>query len=103
MHHHIKELKANIALAEAFEKTNAASIDGFLYIDENIVKFILQVDDTVKAGEVFGKDGWTRQPNYAKGFDWQKKVQDVLVEIQKAEDLAFVPGVRPSDFPIQLQ
>ena len=103
MHHHIKELKANLVVAETFEQAYADSIHGFLYIDEAQVKLILQVDDTVKAGEVFGKDGWTRQPNYAKGFDWQKKVQDVLVEIQKAEDLAFVPGVRPSDFPIQLQ
>ena len=63
--------------------------------------------DAALAGEVLGKDGWTRETNkWGKCFIWCREINGVRVRIDNAEPFALPEDdspVPPSAFPLLLQ
>lgn len=58
------------------------------------------------AGEVLGRNGWEKKPDWNKDFyDWSKTVDGVRVLMPRAEKIPdIVPQpVMPAEFPLQLQ
>lgn len=58
------------------------------------------------AGEIFGKDGWTRELNDDReAFDWKKTLDGIDLKISRAElidDPRDKTPVRPNEFPLLL-
>lgn len=99
----------NINLAHAFAKSYPRAVDledSFFYSFNDKLHF--QIRDAAIAGEVFGKNGWTRKRDpYASKitYHWKREIDSVIVQIEAAEvmeDMNDVP-VPPKAFPIALQ
>ena len=63
--------------------------------------------DAALAGEVFGKDGWTRQQSWqVTCFNWTREIDSVAVTIQDAETIPLPKTgdpISPKQFPLLLK
>lgn len=105
MNSNIEDLQKQLKLAVAFERAYGEHLTGgYLFVNSYSLGLDLNKEDAVEAGKVFGQDGWIRKPGYDNTFNWEKKVDGVLITISRAEPNEFINSpINPKDFPIMLE
>lgn len=87
---------------ESEHETYFMPLDVILFPD---ARFTVRRDFTAKAGEVFGRDGWTRVKSARdENYSWTREIDGLRVTIEYCEEMPTMNGtpVPAKAFPLQI-